>query len=255
MIIPNSVTSIGYHAFYSCSSLESVTIGKGVTSICDCAFEGCESLTNVYYTGIEAQWNDVSIGSKNNSYLTNATIHFPLLETQLFWKKKIDELTELCIKKNPNLEYEINLVREAYHNKIDNCTCSYTVEPIYKEFEIQSGVSFLGVGIKAKSATTANFNWDANNQVFTYTCTASLWQCFQFIYTDKDENEIVLTYANTKFTGAISQQGVYGTDWSKNLYTDNINTEAEGKYWCCQGGTVYTFTFNPSTKEFHVEVE
>ena len=33
MVIPNSVTSIGFYAFYGCSGLTSVTIGNGVTSI------------------------------------------------------------------------------------------------------------------------------------------------------------------------------------------------------------------------------
>ena len=42
-----SVTSIGEHAFYDCSSLTSVTIGNSVTSIGIGAFAGCSSLTSV----------------------------------------------------------------------------------------------------------------------------------------------------------------------------------------------------------------
>jgi hypothetical protein len=45
--IPNSVTSIGDHAFYNCESLTSITIPDGVTSIGDSAFEYCESLTTI----------------------------------------------------------------------------------------------------------------------------------------------------------------------------------------------------------------
>ena len=45
--IGNSVTSIGSYAFCNCSSLTSVTIGNSVTSIGDYAFEGCSSLTSV----------------------------------------------------------------------------------------------------------------------------------------------------------------------------------------------------------------
>ena len=42
-----SVTSIGYAAFYNCSSLTSVTIGESVTRIVIGAFSGCSSLTSV----------------------------------------------------------------------------------------------------------------------------------------------------------------------------------------------------------------
>ena len=42
-----SVTSIGGYAFFSCTSLTSVTIGNSVTSIGDQAFRGCTGLTSV----------------------------------------------------------------------------------------------------------------------------------------------------------------------------------------------------------------
>ena len=45
--IPNSVTSIGYAAFYDCNRLTSVTIGNSVTSIGDGAFYDC-SLIEIY---------------------------------------------------------------------------------------------------------------------------------------------------------------------------------------------------------------
>ena len=45
--IPNSVTSIGYSAFYWCSALTSVTIGNSVTSIGEWAFSRCSALTSV----------------------------------------------------------------------------------------------------------------------------------------------------------------------------------------------------------------
>ncbi|MBR2325734.1 MAG: leucine-rich repeat domain-containing protein [Alistipes sp.] len=45
--IPDSVTSIGDHAFGRCTSLRSITIPDSVTSIGGCAFWGCSSLTSI----------------------------------------------------------------------------------------------------------------------------------------------------------------------------------------------------------------
>ena len=45
--IPNSVTSIDYYAFNSCTSLTSITIPNSVTSIGGSAFDGCTSLASI----------------------------------------------------------------------------------------------------------------------------------------------------------------------------------------------------------------
>ena len=47
LVIPNSVTSIGYRTFYGCSGLTSVTIPNSVTSIENVAFSSCSGLTSV----------------------------------------------------------------------------------------------------------------------------------------------------------------------------------------------------------------
>lgn len=73
--IPDSVTSIGNRAFYFCTSLTSIVIPDNVTIIGNDAFYYCTSLKDVYYTGSEAVWAEISIGS-GNEYLSNATIHY-----------------------------------------------------------------------------------------------------------------------------------------------------------------------------------
>ena len=73
--IPDGVTTIGDEAFYTCSSLTSVTIPNSVTSIGNGAFYDCTGLKDVYYLGTKVQWNNIAIGSYNNS-LFDATLHY-----------------------------------------------------------------------------------------------------------------------------------------------------------------------------------
>ena len=47
VVIESGVTSIGNYAFYKCSALTSVTIGNSVESIGESAFEDCTSLASV----------------------------------------------------------------------------------------------------------------------------------------------------------------------------------------------------------------
>ena len=67
-IIPNSVTSIGYRAFFMCSSLTSINIPNGVTSIDDGAFDSCSSLTT-----IEMSNSVTSIGERSFYNCTSLT--------------------------------------------------------------------------------------------------------------------------------------------------------------------------------------
>lgn len=54
VVIPNTVTVIGYGAFSGCSMLETTTIGTGVVEIWETAFEYCESLTTLNYNAVSA---------------------------------------------------------------------------------------------------------------------------------------------------------------------------------------------------------
>ena len=70
-----NIESIGRFAFDGCSELTSLTASYKLSSIDENAFNSCTALTDVYYHGSEAEWNDISI-AVNNGYLLNADIHY-----------------------------------------------------------------------------------------------------------------------------------------------------------------------------------
>ena len=73
--IPNSVTSIGGHAFSGCSGLTSVTIPNSVTEIWSEAFAKCSNLENVYCYAEIIPWIFDNIFK--NSYIEYTTLHVP----------------------------------------------------------------------------------------------------------------------------------------------------------------------------------
>lgn len=70
------VSAIANYAFAGNTYMESIFIPVKVTEISGDAFLHCSSLTDVYYSGTEEEWEAIKIVSKGNDALQNATIHY-----------------------------------------------------------------------------------------------------------------------------------------------------------------------------------
>lgn len=73
VVLGTSVVSIGERAFTDCFSLETITVCKGLQSIGDWAFHGT-SLSTIYYTGNESDWQSVSYTSERSADIIDATV-------------------------------------------------------------------------------------------------------------------------------------------------------------------------------------
>ncbi len=73
--IPQGAESIGASAFASCSGLTSVVIPDSVTAIGVAAFAS-SALTDIYFTGTEAQWNSVGKLGDTAAAVSKASVHY-----------------------------------------------------------------------------------------------------------------------------------------------------------------------------------
>ena len=72
--IPKNVTYLGESVFSGCWDLKNIFIYNTLTHIDDWAFDGC-TLENIYYSGSEDEFNNISIGKYNEGF-TGANIFF-----------------------------------------------------------------------------------------------------------------------------------------------------------------------------------
>ena len=98
----NDVTNIGDHAFYYCTALTDADMPNSVSVIGDGAFYYCANLIDIYYSGSEENWNNISIGDWNwpllyanihyNNHLTKSIVE--INNDNIFLKTSLDSLSE-----------------------------------------------------------------------------------------------------------------------------------------------------------------
>ena len=80
-VIPAGVSVLERFAFKNCTGMTSVTIPRGMATIEDHAFESSTGLQDVYYEGVQAEWDAISLNETGNETLLNAAFHCKLAVT------------------------------------------------------------------------------------------------------------------------------------------------------------------------------
>lgn len=70
LILPNGISTISDNTFVNTSGIKSVVIPKDVKLISQYAFDGCNSIDEIYYTGTADEWERVCIADHNGSLST-----------------------------------------------------------------------------------------------------------------------------------------------------------------------------------------
>lgn len=106
LTIPDGVTSIGELVFYGCSNLTTVYMADSITIIYGGAFRECTAITDVYYSGSKAAWEDIPTNF-GNDYLVDATIHYNWWDADSDLYKPADQIST-------GLVYELNDEQNGY---------------------------------------------------------------------------------------------------------------------------------------------
>ncbi|MBR0447871.1 MAG: leucine-rich repeat domain-containing protein [Clostridia bacterium] len=88
--IPKGITSIEATVFKECTKLTSIIIPISVKSIGYESFGSCWSLKNVYYEGTVEEKERITIDSRYNSYLRNATWHYNCINPKYHYAPNVD---------------------------------------------------------------------------------------------------------------------------------------------------------------------
>ena len=142
--IPNSVTSIGNSAFYGCSGLTSVTIPNSVTSIGFRAFSNCSGLTTVNFNPINCTYmgNSSSPVFENCTNLTTVNIGNSVTNIPNNAFQNCSGLTSITIPRGIS-----RIGDNAFYNCSNLATVNYNADSCtYMGFQYYSYTAYLAFG-------------------------------------------------------------------------------------------------------------
>ncbi len=166
VVVPDSVQRIGYDAFYHCAGLKSVTLPcpegeRAKLSISGGAFAHCDSLTDVYFAGSQAQWDERVTIYGGDPALENATYHYAR--------------TDGTLESNDGVQVTWSLDRASGTVSVPADAIPAEHRVMVAEFDEQG--SFIGLRILTAQRLSAVVSQDASQLKFIWLDGALTPQC------------------------------------------------------------------------------
>ncbi len=139
VVLPNSVTMIGYWAFASCNNLRKINIPKNCDTICQFAFFG-SGLTNITSESAEYPVKDNVIYTKGMKQLLYCSAH--INETKLIVPKGVEEIIDYGFSnslylREVTLPASINYIRDRSFDCCDEYHLDQNGDSVYSPFTLK----------------------------------------------------------------------------------------------------------------------
>lgn len=156
-IIPNSVTSIGYRAFYQCENLTSVKLPNSVTNIGDSTFRNCSKLTEIIIPdGVTSIDTFVFDGCKS---LTSVTIPKGMTNIGPMAFGGCASLTDVYYLGTEQEWLKLVEINQNHgHDKLFNATIHFIIKPLEVqpvEPETDTGTNKITIPVTVTNETRA----------------------------------------------------------------------------------------------------
>ena len=247
------VTSIDQSAFAG-GTFKTVTIPDTITDIGKKAFDGCANLTDVYYGGSVAKWEDVTILAYNNP-LINAEFHSLVSHTVTF---TYEDGTVIATQKVYDGEAAIApIVPEkigskeftGWEGEFDNVVADVTVIAKYEveytrvnaEGAVDEAGEYLLFGSYPQSEVT---DIDIKEALTQKAGSTDTWTSYNY-YIGNEVSEF-MKYTDVEYQGE-KYRGVYFTQY-RPWHTDEIESSSDYGLQNDNGyytNTIYWFKYEP----------